>query len=152
MVRQAPASSVIQRRQLGSQSIDVVHVCFADWLDLPIDRVETAISTRVAGVTFERSVLGMDVELDAPPGGGNAKVDVHDNPAGTTHHPCLTLDGHTALAQRLGEDDLGMRLRRSLPAETLQRLLKALAAVATWMTQLVADGQKLVDRNALHLQ
>jgi hypothetical protein len=69
------ASRSVELDQLVGECRDVGHVILGDRLDLPLEQMEIAYAASVVRLPFERSMLGMDVELDAPPYGRHGEVD-----------------------------------------------------------------------------
>lgn len=108
MERQQAAASVVQRAEFGRQRLDVGHVRLADRLDLPVNEMKAAVTPCVTCVALERAVLGMDVQLDAPPHVGNRQVNVHRTAACAVQYQGLALDRHASDPQRFGEGDLGV--------------------------------------------
>jgi hypothetical protein len=80
----------------------------ADRLDLPVEAMHLASPLGVGGVSFERAVLGMDVDLDPPSRRRHCEIDADRPSVRRSQHGGLSFDRHAERAQLGGERDLGM--------------------------------------------
>ena len=121
MGRQCRAATAVEPGELVGEPLDRAAVVLAHGFDLPADEMRLPPSRCVGGVALERSVLGMDVELDPPAGRRDGEIDVDGMPGSRVHESELWLHRHAAPSERIGELDLGVRLLRGVVADGFQR-------------------------------
>ena len=93
--------------EVARHGVRTPHVPLADDLELPAGAVGVPAALGVGRVTLHAAVLGVDVELDAPPRAGHTEVDVDASSVGPGDRHLL-LDRDAQPPQGLAEHHLGM--------------------------------------------
>lgn len=104
--------------------------------------MQLSVAAGVARVTFDAAVVGVHIQFDAPSNLRHCEVDAGESPARPANEVRLTLDGHAAVTQLLGEHDLGVRLPRRSAPESMQRLPEPVAPTPRRMAEAFTHGHQ----------
>lgn len=110
--------------------------------------MQLSVAAGVARVTFDAAVVGVHIQFDAPSNLRHCEVDAGESPARPANEVRLTLDGHAAVTQLLGEHDLGVRLPRRSASESMQRLPEPVAPTPRRMAEAFTHRHQLVECDA----
>jgi hypothetical protein len=141
----SPASGAIEIGELIRDPPDVLHVLLGDRLDLPLHEVQVPDATSTARVALERSMLGMDVELDAPADGRHGEVDACRSSIRCAYEHGLILDRDSSRTQRLSEPDFVVRLVGCRAIESLEVASEQAATRARGVAETSLDTHELFD-------